>query len=42
MLAVGMPKEDGIIHSNGELENGGKSFGDIGNFAEDDIAAEVD
>ena len=37
-----MPEEDGIIHGNGELEDGGEGFGDIGNLAKELVGAEVD
>ncbi len=42
MFTISVPEENRVIHSDGELQNGRKSFGDIGNFAEDDITAEVD
>ncbi len=42
MLAVGVPEENGIVHGDGELENGGESLGDIRNFAEEKVCTHVD
>ncbi len=37
-----MPEENGIIHGDGELENGGEGLGDIRNFAEEKVCTHVD
>lgn len=42
IFAETVPEENGIIHGNGELQDGGKGFGDVGNFAKDKVSAEVD
>ena len=42
MFAVGVPEENRVIHGDGELENGGESLGDVGNFAEEEVGAHVD
>ena len=42
MFAVAVPEENGVVHGDSELKDGGEGFGDIGDFAKDDIGAEVD
>ena len=36
-----MPEENGVIHGNGELKDGRKSFGEVRNFAEEEIGTEI-
>ena len=36
-----MPKKNGVVHGDGELEDGGEGFGDVGNLAEELVSAEV-
>ena len=37
-----MPKEDGIVHRHGKLENGGKCLGYVRNLTEENIRSEVE
>ena len=37
-----MPKEDGIVHGDGELKDGGEGHGDEGNFANEDVGAHIE
>ena len=37
-----MPEKDGIIHGDGELEDGSERFSDVGNLTEELVSAEID
>ena len=41
MLAVGVPEEDGVIHSDSELQDGRESFGEVGDLTKKNVGAEV-
>ena len=42
LLIVAIPQEDGIVHRHGQLQHGGQRLGDIGNLAQEVVAAQVD
>ena len=41
LLLVPVDKEDGVVHCNAQLQDGGNTLGDIGNLAEEDIRTKV-
>ena len=42
LLIVAVPQEDGIVHRHGQLQHGGQRLGDVGNLAQEVVAAQVD
>ena len=41
LLHIAVVEEDGVVHGNAQLKNGGDGFGDVGDFPQNDIGAEV-